>query len=90
MPLPEAADPEDITEHWAASSTDDICPHGSQASMQSGAAAWTTDTNMASCGISGHSGPSRGPVQKVNLSPSKESVVAHSQGDAAAFGAASA
>lgn len=51
-----------------------------------GAAAWTTDTNMASCGISGHSGPSRGPVQKVSLSPSQDSVVAHSQGDAAAFG----
>ena len=41
------------------SSIDLIGPHGSQVLSGPGAAAWTTDTNMASGGIMDHGGPSR-------------------------------
>lgn len=41
------------------SDTDLVCPQWSQASSWPGAAAWTTNTNIASCGIADHGGPSR-------------------------------
>lgn len=60
--------------------TDCMHPHGSQVSSWSGAAAWTTNTNMASGGITGHGSPSR------RSNPEREpflilaSIVAQSQG----------
>lgn len=56
---PEDAKPEDLIKA-SDSCTDCTHPHGSQISMWPGAAVWTTDTNMASRGIAGHSGPLRG------------------------------
>lgn len=67
---PETAKPEVITKEPG---SDCIDPHESRASSQSGAAARTTNTNMASLVLHG------GPVGKVNLSPSWASVFAQSQ-----------
>lgn len=55
--LPEVAKPEDISK--SSVSTDCLHPRGSQASSWPGAAAQTTDTNMASGDIMDHGGPSR-------------------------------
>lgn len=41
------------------SGTDLVCPQWSQASSWPGATAWTTNFNIASCGIADHGGPLR-------------------------------
>lgn len=64
--LHEGAKPENFTKA-SRSSTDCVSPHVSQALLQPGTAAWTTNSNMASCGITDHSGYSRG------LNPKSES-----------------
>lgn len=46
--------------------------HEWEASSRSGAAAWTTDINMASEAIEDHGGPS---IHKVNLSSSLASII---------------
>lgn len=56
--LPAAARPINI-DIASVSSTVHECSHGSQASSQPRAAAWNTDTNMASGGIMNQGGPSR-------------------------------
>lgn len=63
---PQAAKPKDITK-VSVSSTDCTCPYVSQASSRPGAAAWATDTSMASSDITDHSGPSRRPNPKNEL-----------------------
>lgn len=54
----EGAKPEDITEE-SGSITDCMYPYESQAPSKSGAAAWTTNTNMISRGIADSGGPLR-------------------------------
>lgn len=63
MPLTPAwriqtAEPEDISKALD-SSTDHVGSYGSQASSLSGEAAWTSNTNIASCAILDHTGPLR-------------------------------
>lgn len=54
--LPNAAKPEDILKALTRG-TDCMSPHASQASSQSGAVPWTTDTNTASGSVEDHGGP---------------------------------
>lgn len=53
-----AAKPKDVTKA-SGGGTDCTCPHGSRVSLWPGAAAWTTNTNMASSGLVGHGDPLR-------------------------------
>lgn len=61
--LPETTKPKGITKALG-SGTDLVCPQWSQASSWPGAAACTTNTNMASYGIADHGGPLRRSTQE--------------------------
>lgn len=62
----ETAKPED-TAKVPGSGTDCMCPYGSQASPWPEAAAWATDTNMASSGTMNHDDPSKRSNQESKL-----------------------
>lgn len=61
------------------SSTNLEDPHGTWASSWSWIAAWTTDSNMASSGVTDHSGPSRRSDPETEPFIISASVVAQSE-----------
>lgn len=81
---PEAAKSKDMAKA-SVSGTDRILLLCSLVLLWPGAAAWVTDTNIASCGITGHGGLLRRSHPESEPFLSRESIIAQSQGDAVAW-----
>lgn len=67
------------------SGIDHILLHESPVLSWPGAAVWITDTNMASCAITGHGGLLRSPNPESEPFLSWESIIAQSRGDTAVW-----